>query len=71
MAAMHLKPAVQVHGSARTSFRGLTSSFQQLNVSQQAVARSSRLQVEGACMRLVMATHTATAFTSLRVNIIA
>jgi hypothetical protein len=52
MAALQLKPAAQVHGSARCSFRGLTSSFQQLNVSQQAVARSSRLQVEGECMWL-------------------
>ena len=46
-APMQLRPAMLVHGSSKSSFRGLTTSFQQLNVSQGAVGRTAKLQVEG------------------------
>ena len=46
-APMQLRPAMQVHGSAKSSFRGLTTSFSQLSVAPTAVARTAKLQVEG------------------------
>lgn len=47
MLALHMKPTVQVHGSAKSSFNGLNNAFRRLNVSAPAIERSSRLQVEG------------------------
>jgi hypothetical protein len=46
MSAMSLRPAVAIHGSAKSSFRGMTASFQQLSVAP-VVARTAKLQVEG------------------------
>lgn len=47
MAALQLKPAMRLHSSAKSSFRGLTSAFQQMNLALPAPARSARLQIEG------------------------
>lgn len=44
---MQLRPAMQVSGSSKSSFRGLTSAFQQLSVSPAIAGRSNKLQVEG------------------------
>jgi hypothetical protein len=49
MAAMQLRPAPQVYSSSKSSFGGLTTSFQRLSVVRQPVARSG-LNVQGECM---------------------
>lgn len=44
---MQLRPAVQVHGSTKSSFSGVISSFQKLSVSPVHAGRSNKLVVEG------------------------
>lgn len=49
-APMQLRPAFAVHGSAKSSFSGLTTAFQQMNLAPAAVGRTAKLQIEGACV---------------------
>jgi len=46
-APMQLRPSLQVNGSVKSSFRGITSGLQQLNIANAAIGRSTRLNVEG------------------------